>query len=67
MHNTICEVYYKDLCYKKRFQYVEKEIFKWTEVSAKRRRVADGDRTLEEYLWDNEEAPPHQELSRIRL
>jgi hypothetical protein len=42
----------------KRFQYVEKEIFKWTEVSAKRRRVADVDRTLEEYIWDDEEAPP---------
>lgn len=57
MRNTIREVY-KDLCYEKRFQHVEKEIFKWTKVSAKRRRVADVDRTLEEYIWDDEEAPP---------
>jgi hypothetical protein len=57
MRNTIREVY-KDLCYEKRFQHVEKEIFKWIEVSAKRRRVADVDRTLEEYIWDDEEAPP---------
>jgi hypothetical protein len=57
MRNTIREVY-KDLCYENRFQHVEKEIFKWTEVSAKRRRVADVDRTLEEHIWDDEEAPP---------
>jgi len=57
MRNTIREVY-KDLCYEQRFEDVEKEIFKWTQATVKRRRVADVSRNLNQYVWDDEEAPP---------
>jgi hypothetical protein len=58
LRHIIREVY-KDLCYERRFEYVETGIFKWAEgVSSKRRRVADVEQNLDQYVWDDEDAPP---------